>query len=68
METGMSDTWMQISRHAPVEVYSVHKENVIQRWNLQNCKKTEKPVKHDPDQHLSQNGSQDKQLHDQSAT
>ena len=45
-----------------------NKENIIQRWNLQNCKKTEKPVKHDPDKHFWQNGSQDKQLHDQSAT
>ena len=68
METGMSDKWMQISSHAPVEMYNVqsgksyleeesselqkHWENL---WNTTQASISDKK------------GSQDKQLHNQSA-
>jgi hypothetical protein len=53
METGMSDKNGCRSPDMHLLKFTAsNKENIIQRWNLQNCKKTEKPVKHDPDKHF----------------
>ena len=59
---------MQISRQAPVKVHSIQQGKGYPGVESLESQKDWEPVQQESDQHFWQEDSQDKHLHDQSAT